>query len=560
VASGVTGTTYTYTGSVAPGAAAPTVATSNAVQEIGQILPPRPIPLGFTTFHSLGINGDGITDHTTAIQNAVNTYPRLFADPGDYVCGNISAPNTCVAFVGAGIESTTFTPSNNVSSGSPFLSFSADGFEVYGFSADSPGTASVVQVANSLYPKIKGLNLEGGTTYTLVVDGCTAADVSKNIILNPINLAVAILGSHYSEVHGNYIDTAGTDHNIQCQAGSYNNVHDNICIRTGTNDAFCVSVYQETGTSVHDNLLFPNSIEGANLQDSSNCDITDNKIYCGAGHHDYGTSIYAAAANCENNIVKGNFIANPGKAGTALASTAAASPNPAYDCNFTDVHGNTVINPCGNQLSGEPHAAFIIDGDSGATYNTIHDNVVVNGNGEVNYVGYEGAGNYNTFKGNVLQVIGTSLTEEYYTTGSNSLGYRTISNKGGVQTPFTAGNIVATAGQIVNPEGFGGILSNNATQTAAYTVTTDTAANILSRVPAASIGSSFKFRFINNDQSTTGYAGTLAGGTGVTIGSGLPNPAVPKGGYEDYVFTFTAVGSSPTLTVEAVGGNSSALL
>jgi hypothetical protein len=28
----------------------------------------------------------------------------------------------------------------------------------------------------------------------------------------------------------------------------------------------------------------------------------------------------------------------------------------------------------------------------------------------------------------------------------------------------------------------------------------------------------------------------------------------------DYLFTFTAVGSSPTLTVEAVGGNSSALL
>ena len=54
--------------------------------------------------------------------------------------------------------------------------------------------------------------------------------------------------------------------------------------------------------------------------------------------------------------------------------------------------------------------------------------------------------------------------------------------------------------------------------------------------------------------------GTLAGGTGVTAGTILPNPAVPKGGYEDYVFTFTAIGASPTLTVEAVGGNSTALL
>ena len=50
------------------------------------------------------------------------------------------------------------------------------------------------------------------------------------------------------------------------------------------------------------------------------------------------------------------------------------------------------------------------------------------------------------------------------------------------------------------------------------------------------------------------------GGTGVTVGTVLPNPAVPKGGYEDYVFTFTAIGSAPTLTVEAVGGSSAALL
>ena len=100
----------------------------------------------------------------------------------------------------------------------------------------------------------------------------------------------------------------------------------------------------------------------------------------------------------------------------------------------------------------------------------------------------------------------------------------------------------------------------NTTLAAAFTVTTDTAANILAAMPNAAVGTSFEFRFINNDQSSTGYAGTLAGGTGVTVGTVLPNPAVPKGGYEDYVFTFTAIGSTPTLTVEAVGGNSSALL
>ena len=42
VASGVTGTTYIYTGSVAPGAAAPTTATSNAIQKILYLIDPKP--------------------------------------------------------------------------------------------------------------------------------------------------------------------------------------------------------------------------------------------------------------------------------------------------------------------------------------------------------------------------------------------------------------------------------------------------------------------------------------------------------------------------------------
>jgi len=124
-----------------------------------------------------------------------------------------------------------------------------------------------------------------------------------------------------------------------------------------------------------------------------------------------------------------------------------------------------------------------------------------------------------------------------------------------ISSTTTAGNITVTAAQLA-----GGYFSDGATQTANFTVTTDTAANILAAMPNAAVGTAFKFRLINNDQSATGYAGTLAGGTGVTIGTILPNPAVPKGGYEDYVFTFTAIGATPALTVEAVGGNSAALL
>jgi len=124
-----------------------------------------------------------------------------------------------------------------------------------------------------------------------------------------------------------------------------------------------------------------------------------------------------------------------------------------------------------------------------------------------------------------------------------------------VSSTTTAGNITATAAQLA-----GQYLADGATQTAAFTVTTDTAVNILAAMPNAAVGTAFKWRFINNDQSSTGYAGTLAGGAGVTVGTTLPNPAVGQGNWEDYIFTFTAVGATPTITVEAVGGSSLGLL
>jgi hypothetical protein len=149
--------------------------------------------------------------------------------------------------------------------------------------------------------------------------------------------------------------------------------------------------------------------------------------------------------------------------------------------------------------------------------------------------------------------IPATLPNEVTTLGQTDSLYQ--SSQINVSSTTTSGAITATAAQLA-----GQYLADGATQTAAFTVTTDTAVNILAAMPNAAVGTSFKFRFINNDQSSTGYAGTLAGGTGVTVGTILPNPAVPKGGYEDYVFTFTAIGSSPALTVEAVGGSSAALL
>ena len=127
-------------------------------------------------------------------------------------------------------------------------------------------------------------------------------------------------------------------------------------------------------------------------------------------------------------------------------------------------------------------------------------------------------------------------------------------------TIFTsAGDITASASQLVQK-----YIAITATQTSDFTITTDTATNIVNAVENCSPQTSFIVRIINNDQSSTGYTASLAGGTGVTISTSLPNPAIPKGGFMDYLFHITSTlatgGSSDAVIVYPVGGNSAGLL
>ncbi len=119
--------------------------------------------------------------------------------------------------------------------------------------------------------------------------------------------------------------------------------------------------------------------------------------------------------------------------------------------------------------------------------------------------------------------------------------------KTNVTQETTAGSLTVPAAQLVN-----GVFIDTAPQTAAFTLTTDTATNILAAFTNAAVGSGFTFRFINN--SSAAFPGTLAGGTGVTLATAPANPAVPQGGWADYLFTVTAVGTTPTFTVTPIAG------
>lgn len=83
---------------------------------------------------------------------------------------------------------------------------------------------------------------------------------------------------------------------------------------------------------------------------------------------------------------------------------------------------------------------------------------------------------------------------------------------------------------------------------AAENATTDTAANIIAALPAPGVGTAYKLRIIN--ESSGNFAWTIVGGTGVTV---TGTATVAQNTWREFVVTVTAVGGTPTVTLQNVG-------
>lgn len=127
-----------------------------------------------------------------------------------------------------------------------------------------------------------------------------------------------------------------------------------------------------------------------------------------------------------------------------------------------------------------------------------------------------------------------------------------LSAGGSTSTLITALNTVG-AGTITAAGIYGKITARGGTQSgAAFTDTTDTAANIIAALPTgAVVGTAFKYTYEN----TTNAAATLTGGTGVTV-SGVT--VVPAGQWAEFLVTYSAA-NTITMVGYEMGANSSEL-
>jgi hypothetical protein len=93
-------------------------------------------------------------------------------------------------------------------------------------------------------------------------------------------------------------------------------------------------------------------------------------------------------------------------------------------------------------------------------------------------------------------------------------------------------------------------LALNGTLTAAANAQLPTVAAMLASLPAPSLGTSYKLRVINNGGGA--FTWTLTTNTGWTLNGTM---GVANGTWREYVITVTALGASPTATIQEVGGS-----
>jgi hypothetical protein len=144
----------------------------------------------------------------------------------------------------------------------------------------------------------------------------------------------------------------------------------------------------------------------------------------------------------------------------------------------------------------------------------------------------------------------------------NSIGYYlvTITGAGAVsmvgfgvspltmQPPIASTALTTVGAGTITGAGIAGGMSLRSGPTAAFTDTTDTAANIIAALPNATIGQSWDWTYEN----TTNFLATLAGGTGVTISG---NTLVPQNSWAEFLVTYTAAN---TITLQCVEAGSNA--
>jgi parallel beta-helix repeat protein len=320
-----------------------------------------------------GAVGDGVTDDTAAIQNAINSGRSVYFPNGTYRINVILLASNTVVYgeskAGVIIEPIGALP-GNVLFGFPAVT----NVEVYNFTfADTfVNYPTLVPINLSGCTRIYLHDIDFGESFSALQLFGTSGSLFEDIYIGESST----YGIYSDNGTGNkfnrcVVEQTNVFHCIQDNFGFQNSIT-NCTMRGG--QQFGISVYNSDQITVANNLCAESKLEGINLQNSSNCIVSENNCYWSAGSLDFGISLWGPppSENCNFNIVTGNKVSGCGKSGIVMDS----------QCQFNNISNNTISNV--NNIN-ENFGAGILYYGTGCGNNTISNNIVRADNGKLYY-------------------------------------------------------------------------------------------------------------------------------------------------------------------------------
>lgn len=324
--------------------------------------------------YDFGAKGDGVTDDTAAIQNALNAGANaVFMPPGNYLASGITVPSGVLLF-GSGAASVL----------KPSASFTAGG-------------NLVVIASNAVNSAVENLSISlptsyGSSTAVLVNTGASFCSVRDIYMSSGGAFGVDLVQASNCEVERVTILAAATI-GIESQNGSWNRIID--CYVTGVVGSHHFQITNEVNSEIRGcrsylltgsgfgmnlngcsacritNCFAQDSVaEGINITNSSNCVVTGSTVrWTGSQSQDFGISIEASTGGSSSlNIISNNVVLRSGKSGIAIAGSQTSNA-----ANL--ITGNSVFSA---GMLGLPNdgGILIYQNTGTATQNVVENNVV----------------------------------------------------------------------------------------------------------------------------------------------------------------------------------------
>lgn len=379
-----------------------------------------PVPVFALNENSIkfyGAVGDGVTDDTSAIQDAFNSgVGEIYIPKGTFLCSYLEIPTSVKRIYGPGVIQQTGT----VSVGNRWiliLNSPALSIEGIQFIPNSPDDIIGLYIAGGSNIHIKNCNFYGPAQFHVYVSGCADVIIDKNVFNGFLQSAI-VSNENAARliIKNNKINRTITDIGEGIKVtGGYGHAIDSNYIEGGNDAAFSILLVDTSKSKVSNNIVYNPPVEAFGL-DAINADCTDNVItgnlfvWESGVSHDLGMHFdgHNNTARCYRNIVSNNTITNPGNSGIGLFRY----------CIYNTISGNFIYNPGGGP--NEPLHKNGIELTDDCFNNVIDNNIMVDQGGNMVY-GIKEFADSNCDSNIMFNNVALGyVTAEYLRSGANS--------------------------------------------------------------------------------------------------------------------------------------------